>query len=118
METLDDVLAHHGVKGMKWGIRSKHTSNSSSTDSPDAQAIAESMKKIKSGGTKALSTKELQDLVNRMNLDQQYSKLSGSAKFDTGKKFVKNSFWVGKTVNDAIAFVNSPAGKLIRTVLI
>lgn len=84
-ETADDVLEHFGVKGMKWGVRK----NRSGSASEDAQRADAARKKIKTGGgTKALSNKELQDLVTRMNLEQQYKKLTPPPKSSAAKKFV------------------------------
>ena len=34
METVDDVLAHYGVKGMKWGVRKDRKGSSSSSSTP------------------------------------------------------------------------------------
>ena len=113
-ETADDVLEHFGVKGMKWGVRK----NRSGSASEDAQRADAARKKIKTGGgTKALSNKELQDLVTRMNLEQQYSTLTGKQKKSTlnkGQETAKSILGVGKTVNEAIVFVNSPAMKLLK----
>jgi hypothetical protein len=114
LETVEDVLEHFGVKGMKWGVRK----NRSGSASEDAQRADAARKKIKTeGGTKALSNKELQDLVTRMNLEQQYSTLTGKQKKSTlnkGQETAKSILGVGKTVNEAIVFVNSPAMKLLK----
>lgn len=78
---VDDIL-HFGVKGMKWGVRKKRGSSSSSdkgdgkTLSPDAEKAHSHKETAKKHGTSALSNKELQELVTRMNLEQQYSRLS------------------------------------------
>ena len=111
--TVDDVLAHFGVKGMKWGVRK----NRSGSASEDAQRADAAKKKIKTeGGIKALSNNELRDLVNRMNLEQQYSNLTGQKKSTLAKggQTAKTILSTGKTVNEAIAFANSPAMKLLK----
>ena len=111
---VDDVLEHFGIKGMKWGVRKAARR---SPGSEDAQRAVEAKKKIKAGGgTKALSNKELQDLVTRMNLEQQYSNLTGNkqSKIKIGQKAAKEILGIGKTVNEAMSFVNSPAGKLLK----
>lgn len=86
METVDDVLAHFGVKGMHWGVRKAARAMPGSEDSQRAVAAKEKIKT--GGGTKALSNKELQDLVTRMNLEQQYKKLTPPPKSQAAKKFV------------------------------
>lgn len=118
METIEEVLAHFGVKGMHWGVRRRSKID---TSSEDAKGAAEAKAKIKKGGTKSLSNKELQALVTRMNLEQQFDRLSstgGSSKVSKGKKAVQAILTTGKTANDVISFVNSPAGQMIRKSLL
>jgi len=108
----DVVLAHYGKKGMHWGVRraSKYSDGPKGTNNPvvtkerpghkvtakggenqpasaDAKAIAISRQKAKKSSTDSLSTKDLQDLVNRMNLEQQYSRLTPDSRSTKGKKF-------------------------------
>jgi hypothetical protein len=80
-------LEHFGIKGMKWGVRRKNPSSSPTSD--DASKAKETLKIVKKHGTSAVSNKDLQDLVTRMNLEQNYARLTGTEKkkyFD-GKKF-------------------------------
>jgi hypothetical protein len=111
----EDVLIHYGIKGMRWGVRRRHSD--SDPGSADAEKAKQHAATVKTHGTKALSNKELQELVTRMNLEQQFNTLSTKEKKATagkGKEVFKQVFAAGKTVNDVIAFVNSPAGKLVR----
>lgn len=124
-QTLDDVLAHYGIKGMRWGVRRTHPSSSGSSPkkpagkiSEDAASAKASRTKTKTHGLDALSNKELQHLVNRMNLEQQYSRLTShegavKAGFRAGKKILG----AGKTVADAYNTVNSPAFKALNSAL-
>lgn len=56
---------------------------------PDAVRSAAAKRIAKSSTTDALSTKDLQELVSRMNLEQQYSKLT-APQTSVGRKFVNN----------------------------
>ena len=120
-EAADKFLAHYGIKGMKWGVRRRRGADGLVEKSQDVQNAEAARAKIgKKGDTSALSNKELQSLVTRMNLDQQYSRLAGEevkAKKSSGKRVVQNILATGKTVNDVIAFVNSPAGKMVKDLL-
>lgn len=80
---MKDILAHHGVKGMKWGVRNDGSSSTAKRSvSEDVQAVREAKSKIvrkHSVGlhnTDALSNAELQRVVTRMNLEVQYSNLT------------------------------------------
>lgn len=67
-------LTHYGIPGMKWGVkRSKRTATPSSDD---ARRVSNIKTIAKKGGTKALSNKDLQEAINRMNLERQYKSLA------------------------------------------
>lgn len=98
----DLILEHFGRKGMKWG---EHIFGDSKSDSAEPVAAAKTPRssadaaratKIStkaSSGTHTLSNAELKDLVTRMNLEQQYSKLNTepeqAKKTKDGKNFVE-----------------------------
>lgn len=74
MSAVDDVLQHFGVKGMRWGSRKSIPGKESpSRDSAEATALRQRAKRSK---VKALSNAELQQAINRMNLEQQFKRLS------------------------------------------
>lgn len=101
------VIRHYGVKGMRWGVRKertptdvvvkqtpgKHVKTAGGKNQPaseDAVKVAKLRQTAKKSTTDALSTQELQLLVSRMNLEQQYSNLASNGTRDsTGKKVVK-----------------------------
>lgn len=119
-DLVDDILAHHGVKGMKWGVRKDGSTSGSSTTTSrlrrpasdvtvaqkpgqfvrtsggrkqtaadDAVRVAAARQLAKKSTTDALTTKQLQEAVTRMNLEQQYSQLVKKADRRTrGTKFV------------------------------
>jgi hypothetical protein len=101
METIEDVLAHFGVKGMKWGVHreGKHPI------SEDAKSAGDALTKSKKSGVHSLSNKELQSLVNRMNLEQQFSRLNKD-RIDKGEKAVKQILSVGRTAFEAYTLLN------------
>jgi hypothetical protein len=65
-----NLLIHYGVKGQKWGVTRKR---------PRPVAVDPL------GPTRKLSTDELQKVVNRMRLEQQYLELARSPKTSGGK---------------------------------
>ena len=115
-----EYLTHHGIKGMKWGNRKGSSESSSPSKISDDYAKAEANKKVvKEHGTKALSNKELQDLVTRMNLEQQHRNLVNNSakptKFESGKKKIDAIIGVGRTLNDLNNLAKSPVGKAVKT---
>lgn len=117
----DDAIAHYGIRGMKWGRRRYQNADGSLTAAgkerygsgeavstgPDsktlksyaitANAVGKASGQMKLGpqkkrrDTSQYTTKELQEIVTRMNLDKQYNTMmdeedyykSGRAKVDS-----------------------------------
>lgn len=86
MDRAKQFLEQYGVKGQKWGVRRDRPG-----PSDDAVRVEAAKSTIKRGGTQALSNKELQDVVTRMNLETQYGRLSAAQK-SKGRKFVEKLF--------------------------
>ena len=123
-------LSHYGVKGMHWGVRRSESGSGGSSPAPkaapkprmseDAKTVEKAFGKIDRGGTNALSNHELQGVVTRLNLEQQYSRLVSSpdakrsSELDRGHAAVKQMLGIGKTVNDVHKFMRSPAGKALK----
>jgi hypothetical protein len=104
-EVVSEILAHHGVKGMRWGVRRK------ATVGPHEVVISDRRKRVKTSGgkgfpahsdavrarrigqigkksgLKALSNEELQAYNQRLNLESQAKRLSYNDK-SPPKKFV------------------------------
>jgi hypothetical protein len=96
-DNTSEFLAHFGVKGMKWGVRkddalrgtsSVHTAHE---DAVKAQAAKE---KVRVGGVKALSNEELQALVTRQNLEQNFARLNPK-QVSAGKNFANTVAQIG-----------------------
>lgn len=84
----EPVLTHHGVKGMRWGVRrskeqlgrSRGRRSSKSEDYTEAR-------KIKKKKVSQMSNAELKKINERTRLEQEYSRLNPSA-VSKGWKFV------------------------------
>jgi GNAT superfamily N-acetyltransferase len=95
---VDEFIVHYGVKGMHWGVRSRSEGGGSgrkrsrSVKEPTHEDFARATTlhaRAKSGGTKVLSNREMQDVIARMNLEQQYSKLTVGEGKAGGNKVLK-----------------------------
>lgn len=100
-----EFLSHFGIKGMHWGVRKAEAvttqthidtglrkrqtqieakGGQSHPAHPDAIKAAVQKQKLKKSGTNALSTQELRDLANRLQVENQVHILTSSK----GKQFV------------------------------
>lgn len=125
-DQMEDVLSHYGVKGMRWGFRkSEHEGGTTAKRAPvpvsadKAKAQEHASKVGKKGDTSALSNQELQQLVQRMNLEQQYSRLSSQpGRIQAGSKKTKeilDAVETGKRVyNVTPSPIKSRIGKALR----
>ena len=102
------ALAHYGVKGMKWGVRKDGGATPvKTTEKPgrrvkakggqghppheDAVSAARSRQVARRSTTDALSTQELRNLVNRMQLEDQYASImKNESRMSVGKMMAKN----------------------------
>lgn len=101
-EAVDDFLMHFGVKGMHWGTRKNRSSEPPSSDAAAAAAAHEKAKT--GGGTHVLSNSELEALTKRLNLEQQYKRLTtptGPSNAKKGRDFIGDVIGIGKMGVDA-----------------
>jgi hypothetical protein len=120
-DVVSGILAHHGVKGMKWGVRRRATvgpqeviisdkrkkiSTSGGEGHPahsDAVSVRRIGQKGKASGLKSLSDKELQDYARRINLEQNVKRLQYTQK-NPAQKFVASLLGqTGKSQAQAVA---------------
>jgi hypothetical protein len=94
-DLVSDFLEHHGVKGQKWGVRRKLSELRTGSNKPPAHVdavLAKAHKQtVKKGSTDALSTKELQALVTRMNLEKQFKSLKPATPAEQIKKQIEKT---------------------------
>lgn len=118
-------LAHYGVKGMKWGVRKDRRGGVTTTgrrrkgssDTPQSNDSKQAQK-LKSKGARALSNKELKALNERLNLEQNYSRMTQQkSKIDQGHDYVKSAVGMAKTASEIYNLYQSPMGKAVRGII-
>ena len=127
----DDYLMHHGVKGMKWGVRrsksqlaraSRKSDKKSDREEEKSQSKASKSKTSFKKHVKSLSTAELDQRINRLKKENEYKELlaKDNDKFYSGKKFVNEVMRdAGKQVGTQVAkyalgtAINNATGKKI-----
>lgn len=113
-EAVQNALAHHGIKGMKWGVRKSRGKDGSSgppqdvviksvpgqrvqtsggkhlPPSDDAKRAAAYRQKAKSSTIDSLSNSEMQALIQRMRLEADFKKvmMEQAPQKGTGHDFV------------------------------
>jgi hypothetical protein len=114
----DSGLEHFGVKGMHWGSRKAGTGEASSHVSGDAAKAAGIHSTVKTHGTTAVSNEDLQHLVTRLNLEQQYNKLTPEH-VSAGRKFTGEVLKIGGNVakSQATSYGNKYANKAIQDLI-
>jgi hypothetical protein len=128
-DEVESYLSHFGVKGMRWGVRrsgssgggSRPSSGSAgmhhpslnaprprlSSDAATAKALSGV---VKTHGTQALSNKDLQTLVTRMNLEKQFTSLNPQT-VSAGRKFTSDVLQSsGKQLASQFIAKNAPKG--------
>lgn len=119
----DGSVSHYGVKGMHWGVRKGDGSGGSSSPvksapkprtSEDHKEVSKLQDKLHSGGPQSLSNKELQTVLSRMDLERRYEQAATQkSQIDQGLAASKRVLKVGKTIEDARKFMETPTGKAV-----
>ena len=97
---MGNELYHYGVLGMKWGIRKDRRGSvgSSKKKTGEVEKYHEDYKRAHSKKrVSSMSDAELRSRLNRLQMEQQYRKLS-SEKIGRGKSFMKKAVTAGATV--------------------
>lgn len=107
----NDELMHYGVLGMKWGVRKKRSSGSSSKKRNKTKGWskeAKATRSIQKKGVKGMSNEELKRVNKRKQLENEYKNLN-PGKVKTGLRYVGA---VAAGMGTIIALDNN-AGRLI-----
>ena len=123
---MDTKLEHFGVKGMRWGVtkdkripqdvavrmkpgkKLKTKGGKKFPASEDAIRAAIGKQVARKSTTDALSNAQLREVVQRMQLEQQFSQLGGrTTRLESGKKFLKALVGIGSTVDQAYGMANT-----------
>lgn len=112
----DEILSHFGIRGMKWGIRRKTGSDGLVSSRGSTKKGSEDFmtsRQLKTKGSKHLSTKELQTLTQRMQLEKQLRELNASD-YTRGMETAKAVLSVGTTVASIYALSTTPMGQAVK----
>lgn len=133
MTVVDDILAHHGIKGQRWGVRNARSTQEirieghlpgdvpKRTPSGDdikyvhehAAGKAETDRIVKEHGIQAVSNHQLRSANERSDLESRYKTLNPTTA-SKGSKFVKDL--VGQTTKQQTsAAVNRQIAKTLAT---
>lgn len=104
---VEDVLAHFGIKGMRWGVRKKKPH----PVSVDAKRKATVKEKVKTSKVSSVSNRQLQDAINRMRLEQDFKRLAVNEKSGIARWVSSTMMEIGKRE------VQTYAAKKIATVV-
>ena len=122
---MTNELYHHGIKGMKWGIRKKHYSKEELTN---AKRVVDSTKQMNESvrlanqnslnraakrnkenrmDLSSMTDQELRQQINRELLERQYNDVFNQKKVSRGREFATNML---ETTGSVLAVTSSALG--------
>lgn len=123
---FENILAHYGIPGMKWGIRRADGPAGTVSSNPkykakrglseDGARAKASMETLKRHGMHALSDADLQHLRNRLQLEQSMRDIRAQ-KTGSGHTFIRRMLKYADTANGVVKFTNSPLGLILAQVV-
>lgn len=105
-----DTMYHHGVPGMRWGVRKKRSvggGDSVKTSHGKGSEDHQRMQELKKKRVKDLTNEELKALTKRQQLVKTYKELNPSD-IKRGEAIVKALTGIANTANTAYAVAKSP----------
>lgn len=94
--TYETELTHHGIKGMKWGVRKDKNKSGGSRKKVSLRSHEDYRRAHKRKSIKRMSDKELNDRNKRLQAEETYKKLR--KKSDKGRLAVKITLATAGTV--------------------
>lgn len=122
---MTNELYHHGIKGMKWGVRKKHYSKEELTN---AKRVVDSTKQMNESirlanqnslnraakrnkenrmNLSSMTDQELRQQINRELLERQYNDVFNQKKVSRGREFATNML---ETTGSVLAVTSSALG--------
>ena len=123
MPIYDDSLAHHGIKGMKWGVRRYQNKDGSYTNAGKRRRRSqnssdyEETRLLRKKSPKQLSDEELKKLNKRLNLETEYRRLNPRGIF-RGQQAAKTVISIAGTIGGLYAITNSQWVEMGKEVLL